>query len=92
MISWLFHTPKSSVSICHMDSLTIFFPLRVLLNGQVKMRYYKQCLKYSKLHTLLLDALMTAKKHFVKSSHHRPPKAVSIECISNFPDEKDCLE
>ena len=45
-----------------------------------------------KLHTLLLDALMTAKKHFVKSSHHRPPNAVSKECISNFPDEKDCLE
>ena len=92
MISWLFHTRKSSISICHMDSLTIFFPLRVLLYGQVKIRHYKQCLKHSKLYTLLLDALMTATKHFVKSPHHCPPKAVSIECISNFPDEKDCLE
>ena len=50
-------------------------------DSQVKINYQKQCLKYSKLYTLLLDALKTATKYFDKSPHHYPPKAICTECI-----------
>ena len=50
-------------------------------DSQVKINYQKQCLKYSKLYTLLLDALKTATKYFDKSPHHYRPKAISTECI-----------
>ena len=81
MISWLFHTPESPVSRYHMNKFT-FFPLWVLLYGQAKIKYQKQCLKHSELCTLLVDALKTEPKYFVKILHHCPLKAVFIKGIS----------
>ena len=94
MISWLLHTPKSSVSRYHMEDIRsryqicYTFPLSIAMWPSINQVLETMPETFKTIYPS--NALKTAPKYFVKSPHHCPPKALSTEGISNMP--KDCLE
>ena len=92
MISWLFDTPKSSVSryLITWANLLHFSHWSIVIWQKIK--NYKKCLKLSKLNILPLDAFYTVPKYFVKSPRYCSPKAVFTQVISTMSHTKECLQ
>ena len=83
IISRLFHISKSSVFSYHMDKFTLF-SLGSIVICPSKNQVSETRPKHSNLYTLLVDALKTAAKYFVKIPHYCPLKEVATEGISNM--------
>ena len=75
----------------HIGKLTIFFPSEYYYVAK-KVKYYKQCLKLSKLNILPLGAFYTVPNYFVKHPHPCSPKAVFTQVISTMPHLQGSLQ